>query len=130
MATENPGRILSFVATNAIIEGVFIKDTAGGGATTCNVKGERADGVNRHGIDAGNGGSKQVPPGTVIMPAGGALEDGEFVITDDNGKPLSADSEGTAGMFILGKVTNGSSATAEDDPVTIDLYAVPQQIVA
>lgn len=130
MATENPGRILSANAANAIIESVFVKRTTGGGITTCNVKGERADGVNRHGIDAGNGASIQVPPCIVFVKAGGPLDDGEYVITSVAGKALSSADEGVAGMFILGKVCEGSSATAEDDIVSIDMYAVPQQIHA
>lgn len=127
MATENPGQILSSTLQNACEEGTFGKHVADDMVTPCTVKGEPVDFVFRHGADAGEAASLMIPPCTVIMAAGGALADAEEVICAANSKPMSAAGVGVVGNTICGRVARGTSATAEDDEVTIEVYPRSQQ---
>lgn len=122
----NRGRVLSETSANAFLKGTFGKRTTDDKVTPCTVEGEAADFVFMDGDDAGRPASCGTGPGVYQMLSGGALDEGDKVMTSATARVIDA-TGAAAGKRILGRVSRGSLATGAGQWVTIDFYPPGQQ---
>jgi len=115
--TENPDvkNILSRQASGAIVADRFVKDIAGGLVAQCGA-GEQAHGVARSAAATGTAVAVQYI-GDLHVEAGAAIADRAEVMSDSVGRAVVA----TTGLIINGDVTNGSSAGAAGDIITVHM---------
>lgn len=129
MPLFNSGRILSGTLANACTQYQAGKYVANDKVTPCNVQGERVDFIFTDGDDAGRPVGLYMPGSGTIVPAiaGEPLDEMDKVIVTAEGKFIDA-AAAVPGNWIIGEVTRGSSATAEDDEFMLRFWDTPQQV--
>jgi hypothetical protein len=121
MRTENMNkeRQLSRQASGAILKDRLCVDVAGGKVAQNAVAGARCQSVARYAADDGRAASQQYGPSDVIVEAGAAIADNVEFMSDATGRAVLA---AGAGNWVLGRVTNGSSASAAGQKITGEFY--------
>lgn len=121
-ATQNVELAKGFDTTSAITKHRFCKLVSGSPQTVemCDTAGERAYGVSEFSVsDAeilkGKGVTLNLE-GLLILEAGEALDEGDLVATDDEGRAVVA----TSGDWILGTVSEAAGALGNECTVNFD----------
>jgi hypothetical protein len=125
--TSNPQQTVSREAGGTIRAHRFVKDAASNKVNECSVAGEAACGVSKYAADTTDHNEVALERGgEVQVEAGDAVLELALVATDSQGRAVTA----AVGDAILGKVVNGSSASAAGKMLSITFYGEPQEILA
>ena len=129
-ATMNPGPAHSYTAGANVTAFRFVTEAAGGIVDRggAGAVGELCKGVATKTAAAGNA-VGVVKEGTMIVEAGAVVADLAQVMTDAVGRAITYAAQGGTTRYILGYVTNGSSAGAAGDFLSVHLYDAPIMIV-
>lgn len=134
MATENILQIVSRIAGTNVTNMRFVVEAAGGivNRTTANtdvasgVVAMVSTGTVGTTITAGDETPVAILGSTVLVESGAAVADGARVMSDASGRAITF--AAGSGALALGKVVNGSSASAAGQTLSVALYAQPQAI--
>jgi CO dehydrogenase/acetyl-CoA synthase gamma subunit (corrinoid Fe-S protein) len=131
MATDTPTfnqlvKPPSFVAGEAIGAHLCVIDQ-GDGTVDLSAAGGPITGVAKKAALIGHEVAVDVPPSVVMIVAGAAISANAEVMATAAGKVITA----TVGSFsVVGKLTNNTSAAADNDLVAVQLYARGQVVTA
>jgi len=125
MTTFNSLKRVSKIAGSAIATAkLCVKTAAGDKVVPCSVSGEGVDFIAVYTAGSGEPVTCEVPGGIVLVTAGAAIADNAEVMVDTTGKVITY--AASAGKVPCGKLTEGSSAAADLDVVSIIFYTKAQ----
>jgi hypothetical protein len=134
MATENILQTVSRQAGTSVTNKRFLVEAAGGIVNLCTASTQAVAGVcamvstgtTGTTIAAGDEVPMAILGSTVIVESGDVVADNARVMSDATGRAITFAAGG--GAIALGRVVNGSSASAAGQNLSIQLFAVPQAI--
>lgn len=127
MATENIGQIVTREAGTDVTNKRFVDEIAGGKVNRASTQGQKVNGIvamvstGFTGTTIATGHPAPVAKsGDIIVESGAAVADDTEVMTDAAGRAIPF--VAAANTYAVGKVVNGTSASAAGEDLTITLY--------